>query len=57
MIEADDQFDFLNDIVSKVAEGPETAAKDKKVKDDEASSEVDSAPAKKKRTRAKKEKE
>lgn len=57
MIEADDQFDFLNDIVSKVAEGAETAAKDKKAKDDEASSEVDSAPAKKKRVRAKKEKE
>lgn len=43
-IEGDEQFDFLNDIISKVVEGPEAGGK--RVKDDDDSSEAESKPKK-----------
>lgn len=51
-IETDEQFDFLNDIVSKVVEGPEAGGK--RVKDDDDSEDEEAKP-KKARGRKKKE--
>lgn len=45
-IEADEQFDFLNEIVAKVAEGPE-AGQGKRAKEEEEGSESDEKPKKK----------
>lgn len=45
VIEADDQFDFLSEIVSKVVEGPEAGGK--KLKDEGDSSEVEAKPTRK----------
>lgn len=53
-IEADEQFDFLNDIVSKVADGPDAGQGQagKRVKDEEGEgSESDEKPKKKGRRR------
>lgn len=45
-IEADEQFDFLNDIVSKIADGPD-AGQGKRTKEEEDGSDSDEKPKKK----------
>ncbi|KFZ01351.1 hypothetical protein V501_10049 [Pseudogymnoascus sp. VKM F-4519 (FW-2642)] len=45
-IEADEQFDFLNDIVSKIADGPD-AGQGKRTKEEEDNSDSDEKPKKK----------
>lgn len=52
-IEADEQFDFLNDIISKVVEGPEAGGK--RVKDDDDSDDEEEKKPRKSRGRKKKE--
>jgi Dr1-associated corepressor len=51
-IAADEQFDFLNDIVSRVAEGPDAGGK--RIKDDDDSDEEDKKAVKKTKGRRKK---
>lgn len=51
-IESDEQFDFLNDIISKVVEGPEAGGK--RVKDDDDSDDDEDKKPKKARGRKKK---
>lgn len=51
-IEADEQFDFLNDIVAKVAEGPDAGQERKRAKSEEESG-SEEKPKKKGRARAK----
>jgi len=51
-IEADEQFDFLNDIVGKVVEGPDAGGK--RVKEDDDSDDAEEGAKKKARGRKKK---
>ena len=52
-IEADEQFDFLNDIVSKVAEGPDAGQEKSKRGKSEEGSESEEKPKRKRGGRAK----